>query len=116
MSEKKGFMFNEPPPSIEDMLKPDAHKPVEVGRAPFFDESAPVIEDVIADLAKDVPEEELDNIVSDPEQERHDLIAIRDAVIELIKRIGRGEFAGCHPRAFDEVKGAIDAQHYPKAG
>ena len=52
-----------------------------------FDESVPTIEDVLADLGKDIPEEEWTNVVSDPEQERKDLIEIRDAAIKLAARL-----------------------------
>ena len=93
---------------------PAEHSPfVDDGTDQYYEESAPAIEDVIQDLAKDVPQAELDKIVSDPEQERRDLIAIRDAAIMLVARLSSDMH---YTVEWLTLKVAIDAQQYPKAG
>lgn len=91
-----------------------------------FDESAPAIKDAIIDLSKDVPEAAFVNVVADPEQERRDLIAVRDAAIVLVDRLDERErdirksAYGFDPAIdyeveLDKLKAKINAQHYPKA-
>ena len=81
-----------------------------------YDESARGIEDEIAEIWKDVPVEAFDNVVSDPVQERRDLIAIRDAAIELAALLSGGQVYCIDPFygvELSRLKAMIDAQQYP---
>lgn len=95
---------------------PAEHSPFVDDGTDCFDESAPDIADQIAEIFSDVPQAELDKIVSDPEQERRDLIAIRDAAVGLFRGARRPFLPWMDQLALDNLEKKLDAQHYPKAG